>query len=73
MKTLKVRIYTKHFSKLNNLTSSVNFMWNYVNDLGLSLFAKLFVYEINEYTKGSGELLGLYSQSIQSINETYVK
>ncbi len=30
-------------------------------------------YDLNEYTKGSGELLGLHSQTIQAINETHAK
>jgi len=30
-------------------------------------------YDLNDYTKGSGELLGLHSQTIQAINETHTK
>ena len=30
-------------------------------------------YDLNDYTKGSGELLGLHSQTIQAINETHAK
>ena len=33
MKTLKLRIKDKHAEPLNKLASSVNFVWNYVNDL----------------------------------------
>ena len=33
----------------------------------------LSAYDLNEYTKGSGELLGLHSQTIQAINETHAK
>ncbi|OPH34196.1 transposase, partial [Moraxella atlantae] len=33
MKTLKLRIRDKHTDQLNRLSGSVNFVWNYVNDL----------------------------------------
>lgn len=34
MKTLKLRIKDKHCKVLGQLASEVNFVWNYVNDLG---------------------------------------
>ena len=77
MKTLKLRIRDKQIAKLNKLSGSVNFVWNYVNDLSykhLQKTGKFFsAYDLNEYTKGSGELLGLHSQTIQAINETHAK
>ncbi|VXB36517.1 transposase [Enhydrobacter sp. 8BJ] len=77
MKTLKLRIRDKHNDKLNRLSGSVNFVWNYVNDLSykhLKKTGKFFsAYDLNDYTKGSGELLGLHSQTIQAINETHAK
>ena len=77
MKTLKLRIRDKHTAKLNRLSGWVNFVWNYVNDLSykhLQKTGKFFsAYDLNEYTKGSGELLGLHSQTIQAINETHAK
>ena len=77
MKTLKLRIRDKHADQLNRLSGSVNFVWNYVNDLSyrhLQKTGKFFsAYDLNEYTKGSGELLGLHSQTIQAINETHTK
>lgn len=77
MKTLKLRIKDKHTNQLNRLSGSVNFVWNYVNDLGykyLQKTGKFFsAYDLNEYTKGSGGLLGLHSQTIQAINETHAK
>ncbi|BFN02843.1 RNA-guided endonuclease TnpB family protein [Moraxella sp. K23] len=77
MKTLKLRIRDKHKDQLNRLSGSVNFVWNYVNDLSykhLQKTGKFFsAYDLNEYTKGSGELLGLHSQTIQAINETHAK
>ena len=77
MKTLKLRIRDKHTAKLNRLSGSVNFVWNYVNDLSyrhLQKTGKFFsAYDLNDYTKGSDELLGLHSQTIQAINETHTK
>ena len=77
MKTLKLRIRDKHTDQLNRLSGSVNFVWNYVNDLSykhLQKTGKFFsAYDLNDYTKGSGELLGLHSQTIQAINETHAK
>ena len=77
MKTLKLRIRDKHIDQLNRLSGSVNFVWNYVNDLSykhLQKTGKFFsAYDLNDYTKGSGELLGLHSQTIQAINETHAK
>ena len=77
MKTLKLRIKDKHTNQLNRLSGSVNFVWNYVNDLGFKYLQKtgkfFSAYDLNEYTKGSGELLGLHSQTIQAINETHAK
>ncbi|STY94517.1 transposase, IS605 OrfB family [Moraxella atlantae] len=77
MKTLKLRIKDKHTDQLNRLSGLVNFVWNYVNDLSFKYrqrTGKFFsAYDLNEYTKGSGELLGLHSQTIQAINETHAK
>lgn len=77
MKTLKLRIRDKHIDQLNHLSGSVNFVWNYINDLSykhLQRTGKFFsAYNLNQYTKGSGELLGLHSQTIQAINETHAK
>nr|WP_312276606.1 transposase [Moraxella sp. CTOTU46711] len=77
MKTLKLRIRDKHTDQLNRLSGAVNFVWNYINDLSykhLQKTGKFFsAYDLNEYTKGSGELLGLHSQTIQAINETHAK
>ncbi|WP_199508999.1 MULTISPECIES: RNA-guided endonuclease InsQ/TnpB family protein, partial [unclassified Psychrobacter] len=77
MKTLKLRIRDKHTDQLNRLSGSVNFVWNYVNDLGykyLKRTGKFFsAYDLAVYTKGSGVLLGLHSQTLQAINETHAK
>ena len=77
MKTLKLRLKDKHAKQLNQLSGSVNFVWNYVNELSfkhLQKTGKFFsAYDLAEYTKGSGEYLGLHSQTIQAISETHAK
>ena len=77
MKKLKLRIKDKHIKELNRLSGSVNFVWNYVNALcfeHLKRTGKFFsTYDLNQYTKGSGEDLGLHSQTLQAINETHAK
>jgi len=77
MKKLKLRIKDKHIKELNRLSGSVNFVWNYVNALcfeHLKRTGKFFsAYDLNQYTKGSGEDLGLHSQTLQAINETHAK
>ncbi len=77
MKTLKLRIRDKHTEQLNRLSGSVNFVWNYVNDLSykhLQRTGKFFsADDLNEYTKGVNVELDLHSQTIQAINETHTK
>ena len=71
MKTLKLRIKDKHKKDLNRLSSLVKFVWNYVNALcfeHLKRTRKFFnAYDLSQYTKGSGELLGLHSQNLQVV------
>ena len=77
MKTLKLRLKDKHAKQLTTISGSVNFVWNYVNELSfkhLQRTAKFFsAYDLAEYTKGSGEYLGLHSQTIQAISEVHAK
>ena len=76
MKTLKLRIKDKHCKVLNQMASEVNFVWNYVNDLGLKHLqrtGKFFsAYDIAKYTKGTSKLCGLHSQTIQAITEELI-
>lgn len=77
MKTLKLRIKDKYIKELNRLSGSVNYVWNYVNALSfehLKRTGKFFsAYDLSEYTKCSGDYLGLHSQTLQAINETHAK
>ncbi|WP_338412288.1 transposase [Psychrobacter raelei] len=77
MKTLKLRIKDKHANQLNKLAGSVNYAWNYVNALSFEHLRRtgkyFWAYDLSQYTKGSGEYLGLHSQTLQAINETHAK
>lgn len=77
MKTLKLRIKDKHTNQLNILAGSVNFVWNYVNELSfkhLQRTGKFFsAYDLAAYTKGAGEYLNLHSQTLQAVAETHAK
>ncbi|ARU55239.1 IS200/IS605 family transposase OrfB [Oleiphilus messinensis] len=75
-KTLKVRIKDKHVKLLNRMARSVNFVWNYINELSSRSIKErgvfLSAYDIHPYTKGAGKELGLHSQSLQCIAAEYV-
>lgn len=75
-KTLKVRIKDKHVSQLNDMAKSVNFVWNYINELSSRSIRErgefLSGYDIHPYTKGAGKELGLHSQTLQCIAGEYV-
>lgn len=76
IKTLKVRVKDKHSDALRFQAQSVNYVWNYVNELSLRFIRehKVFLssYDIDRYTQGSGQMLGLHSQTIQRIASEYV-
>ncbi|HEH4354588.1 RNA-guided endonuclease InsQ/TnpB family protein [Acinetobacter baumannii] len=76
MKTLKLRIKDKHAKVLNQLASEVNFVWNYVNDLGFKHLKRkgefLSAYDIAKYTKGTSKECNLHSQTIQAVTEELV-
>ena len=75
-KTLKVRVKDKHVNALNDMARSVNFVWNYINELSTRSIKErgrfLSAYDIHPYTKGAGKELGLHSQTLQCIAGEYV-
>ena len=75
-KTLKVRVRDKHVAQLNRMARSVNFVWNYVNELSSRAIRErglfLSAYDLHPYTKGAGKELGLHSQTLQCIAAEYV-
>ncbi|MEK5753101.1 transposase [Acinetobacter variabilis] len=76
MKTLKLRIRDKHCKMLDQLASEVNFVWNYVNDLGFKHLKRkgefLSAYDVAKYTKGASKECNLHSQTIQAVTEELV-
>ena len=76
MKTLKLRIKDKYLAVLNQMASEVNFVWNYVNDLGFKHLNRkgefLSAYDIAKYTKGTSKECNLHSQTIQAVTEELV-
>ena len=75
-KTLKVRVRDKHAPLLNSMARSVNFVWNFVNELSQRSIKErgvfLSAYDMHPYTKGAGKELGLHSQTLQCIAGEYV-
>jgi len=73
IKTLKLRIKDKHCKLLDQLASEVNFVWNYVNDLGFKHLKRkgefLSAFDIAKYTKGASKECNLHSQTIQAVTE----
>ena len=76
MKTLKLRIKDKHYKVLDQLALEVNFVWNYVNDLGFKHLKRkgefLSAYDIAQYIKGASKECNLHSQTIQAVTEELV-
>lgn len=75
-KTLKVRVKDKHTPLLNDMACSVNFAWNYINELSHRSIKErgifLSEYDLHPYTKGAGKELGLHSQTLQCVAKEYV-
>jgi hypothetical protein len=65
-KTLNVRVKDKHAPLLRQMARSVNFVWNYLNELSQRSIRErwLFLpaYDLDRFTQGAGKLLGLHSQ-----------
>jgi putative transposase len=75
-KVLRLRIKDKHAKFLRHLADEVNFMWNYCNELQLTMFNRerrfLSGYDFAEFTRGATkEGLHLHSQTVQAIAEEY--
>ena len=60
---------------LNRMTSSVNYVWNYCNETSIKAIKRdhkfLSGYDLSCLTSGSSIVLGLHSQTIQSVCEEY--
>ncbi len=74
-KTLKVRVKDKHAPLLRQMARSVNFVWNYLNELSQRSIRErgvfLSAFDLDRYTQGAGKLLGLHSQTVQEVSREY--
>lgn len=78
IKTLKVRIKDKHAKDLLKQASTVNFVWNYINELSMrSIFERrvwLSNYDMDKnYLKGASTELNIAGRTIEAISQEYVK
>ena len=75
-KTLKVRIKDRHIPLLQRWAASVNFVWNYINELSSRSIKEhgrfLSSYDIQKYTNGAAAELGLHSHTVQCVGKEYV-
>jgi len=76
IKTLKVRVKDRHAAELSRMARSVNWVWNYINDLSFRSIKEherfLSAFDFHPYTKGANKDLGLHSQTVQQIAAEYV-
>lgn len=74
-KTLRIRVRDKHKTQLQAMSRSVNYVWNYLNELSIRSIKEhgrfLSAYDMHPYTKGSGKELGLHSQTLQCVAGEY--
>src|SRR5258707_5514142 len=75
-KVLRLRLKDKHAKFLRDLAREVNFVWNYCNDLQITMFNRerrfLSRYDFAKFTRGATkEGLHLHSQTVQAIAEEY--
>src|SRR5260370_8280881 len=77
-KVLRLRLKDKHAQFLGALAREVNFVWNYCNDLQITMFNRerrfLSGYDFAKFTRGATkEGLHLHSQTVQAITEEYAR
>jgi putative transposase len=75
-KVLRLRLKDKHAKFLGDLAREVNFVWNYCNELQITMFNRerrfLSGYDFAKFTRGATkEGLHLHSQTVQAIAEEY--
>jgi len=76
IKVLRLRLKDKHAKFLGGLAREVNFVWNYCNDLQITMFNRergfLSGFDFAKFTRGATkEGLHLHSQTVQAIAEEY--
>ncbi len=75
-KTLKVRVKDKHAKQLTAMARSVNFVWNYINELSHRSIKErgvfMSAFDLHPYTRGANKDLGLHSHTLQCVAKEYV-
>jgi putative transposase len=76
IKALRLRLKDKHAKFLRDLAREVNFVWNYCNELQITMFNRerrfLSGYDFAKFTRGATrEGLHLHSQTVQAIEQEY--
>jgi putative transposase len=75
-KTLQVRVRDNHCAQLKRMARSVNFCWNYINELShRSIIERgvfLSAYDLHPYMRGAHKELGLHSNTLQKVAQEYV-
>ncbi|MGB0468592.1 MAG: RNA-guided endonuclease InsQ/TnpB family protein [Pontibacterium sp.] len=75
-KTLKVRVKDRHIPLLNRMARSVNFVWNYINELSHRSIKErgvfLSAFDIHPFTVGGNKELSLHSHTLQQVAKEYV-
>src|SRR5580700_287905 len=77
-RVLRLRLKDKHAKILRDLAREVNFVWNYCNELQITMFNRehrfLSGYDFAKFTRGATkEGLHLHSQTVQAIAEEYAR
>ena len=74
-KTYKIRVKDKHSNQLDQMARSVNFVWNYINELSSRSIRERSVflsnYDIQKYLTGANKEIGLHSQTLQCVSKEY--
>jgi putative transposase len=78
IKVLRLRLKDKHSKFLGDLAREVNFVWNYCNELQITMFNRerrfLSGYDFAKFTRGATkEGLHLHSQTVQAIAEEFAR
>jgi putative transposase len=76
IKVLRLRLKDKHAKFLRDLAREVNFVWNYCNELQITMFNRerrfLSGYDFAKFTSGATKAgLHLHSQTVQAIAAEY--
>ena len=74
-KTFKVRVRDKYAPLLRQMARSVNYVWNYLNELSQRAIRErgvfLSAFDLQKYTNGCARELSLHSHSVQEIGKEY--